>query len=139
MNITLTLEPTYTATGANGKTISGLREVETWNGMTKLVDSEGRMLIVAISAKGPFESIFVGLLGPQKDDAKIIGGHPDLIAQLAPPLEAAPVANGCEDAQADAAFALVRDLLSPSMYGHAVNSEIRDRARLVLGLPKAES
>ena len=35
-------------------------------------------------------------------------------------------------------FKFVNDLLNPEMYGHAVSSEVRDQARVCLGLPKVE-
>jgi hypothetical protein len=34
---------------------------------------------------------------------------------------------------------LVNDLLDPEMFGHAVNSEIRDRARECIGLQRVET
>lgn len=34
---------------------------------------------------------------------------------------------------------LVRDLLNPERFGHAVNAEIRDAARVALGLPASET
>lgn len=36
------------------------------------------------------------------------------------------------------AFKLVNDLLNPEVYGHAVSAEVRDQARVCLGLPKVE-
>tara|TARA_B100000073_G_C23321784_1_gene407044 strand:- start:13 stop:246 length:234 start_codon:yes stop_codon:yes gene_type:complete len=35
-------------------------------------------------------------------------------------------------------FKFVNDLLNPEMYGHAVSAEVRDQARVCLGLPKVE-
>lgn len=37
------------------------------------------------------------------------------------------------------AEALIRDLLNPEMYGYAVTPEVRDRARLVLGIAPCEA
>jgi hypothetical protein len=35
-------------------------------------------------------------------------------------------------------FKFVNNLLNPEMYGHAVSAEVRDQARVCLGLPKVE-
>ena len=35
-------------------------------------------------------------------------------------------------------FKFVNDLLNPEVYGHAVSAEVRDQARVCLGLPKVE-
>ena len=35
-------------------------------------------------------------------------------------------------------FKFVNNLLNPDMYGHAVSAEVRDQARVCLGLPKVE-
>ena len=35
-------------------------------------------------------------------------------------------------------FKFVNDLLNPEMYVHAVSAEVRDQARVCLGLPKVE-
>ena len=37
------------------------------------------------------------------------------------------------------AMSLIRDLLDPEMYGYAVTAEVRDRARLVLGIAPCEA
>lgn len=37
------------------------------------------------------------------------------------------------------AMRLVRDLIDPEMYGHAVSAEVRDRARQVLGVAPCET
>ena len=40
--------------------------------------------------------------------------------------------------QTIAALALARDLLNPEVLGHAVTPEVRDRARVALGIPPCE-
>jgi hypothetical protein len=37
------------------------------------------------------------------------------------------------------AESLIKDLLNPEMFGHAVNAEIRDRARECIGLKRVET
>ena len=35
--------------------------------------------------------------------------------------------------------AFLRNLLNPEMYGHAVTAEVRDQARVLLGMDKVET
>ena len=70
-------------------------------------------------------------------DALVSGGDPKkltmkdvaMMVEKLSPNDAATVYN---------AFKLVNDLLNPEMYGHAVSAEVRDQARVCLGLPKVE-
>jgi len=66
---------------------------------------------------------------------------PQAIAEAAYRLaaEAWMVRSKLNRTRIDAAIKLAQDLLDPDMFGHAVNGEIRDRARFVIGLPRVES
>lgn len=79
---TIPFEP---AAAARIKTASGqelvLVEASAWNGLSELVDNRGRKLIVAFPG-GRRGLMLDSLPSPALGDLAVIGGSPDLLAEI---------------------------------------------------------
>lgn len=84
MNIELVPEKAYTVR-ANGREIRGMRVTGEWEGMSKLEDSQGRILIVA-QTDGPLVAALReqcgALFGNEGLRCVAVSGTPDLLLEL---------------------------------------------------------
>ena len=84
MEIELIPEPTYTVR-AFGREIHGMRVTSEWNGLRKLEDAQGRMLIVS-EADGPLTAAMRescgAIFGNEGRRCVAVIGTPDLVHEL---------------------------------------------------------
>lgn len=90
MKITIKPDRVF-AIAAGDAEVGGMREVSSWEGLRKLVDEQGRAMIVASPQAGSFADIFSGIFRspPVHTDGVLVSAHPDLAAMFVHPDDAA--------------------------------------------------
>lgn len=85
MHVELVAEPTFTVK-ANGREVRGMRVVSKWEGLRKLEDAQGRVLIVA-DVDGPLTSAMREAMSPifggEGRRCVVVMGSVDLVGELA--------------------------------------------------------